>query len=237
VTRSRWKALGLAAGLAAALGLGQPALASMERGANTQTTTLAGLDFNNYIGVPGAVSAIVVVPKLNCAGTTSAGSAIEVGVGIASVNSYARLTLACSAQGAARYSPSLVVAGTVKNIGGDAARAGDRVEFAVSQSDTQVTVSVIDLTHKFIATSNGGGGGTSEGISAGAYPAASGSTTSAVPNFGIVTFSSALVNGYPLGLSGTGLQTDDLATGSTLQVETTTSAATPESFTTVFKHS
>lgn len=233
----RWRAFWLAAGLTATLGLGQPALASIERGANTQTTTLAGLDYNGYIGVPGSVSAIVVVPKLNCTGTPSAGSAIEVGVGIASVNSYARLTLACTAQGTARYSPSLVVDGTVKNIGGDAARAGDEVEFAVSQSDTQVTASVVDLTHKFIATANGTGGGTGEGITAGAYPAVSGSASSAVPNFGALAFSSALVNGYPLGSSGTGLQADDLATGSTLQIETTTSAGASESFTTVFKHS
>jgi hypothetical protein len=231
------RALAGAAGLTATLALAQLALAATERAANMPSTVLAGYDFTYYIGVPGNVSAMIVVPKLNCTGTPSTGSAIDAGVGIQSVNSYARLALACTPQGVASYTPSLVVNGTTKNVASDRAQPGDTVLFAVSQSDTLDTVSVIDLTHKFIATSNGGGGGTSEGISAGAYPAASGSTTSAVPNFGIVTFSSALVNGYPLGLSGTGLQTDDLATGSTLQVETTTSAATPESFTTVFKHS
>ena len=39
---------------------------------NTQSTDLAGYNFANYIGVPGAVSAIIVVPKLKCKGTRAA---------------------------------------------------------------------------------------------------------------------------------------------------------------------
>src|SRR5579862_9098624 len=142
------KALGLAAGLLAAVGLVQPVLASTDQAhaANTPSNALAGLDFNGYIGVPGAVTAAVVVPKLDCAGTPSAGSAIYVGVGIASVSSYARLYVGCTAQGVARFYPSLVVNGTTKDMTGDVARAGDTVQFAVSQSDSQVTDSVIDVT-------------------------------------------------------------------------------------------
>ena len=128
----------------------------------------------NYIGVPGAVSATIVVPKLNCKATPPAGRSIYVGVGIQSVNSYARLYLACTPQGVARYYPSLVVNGTIKNIASDAAHAGDTIEFAVSQSDSQVTDSVIDMTHKFIVTSNGTGSGTGEGITAGDFPVVSG---------------------------------------------------------------
>ena len=97
----------------------------------------------------------------------------------------------------------------------DAAHAGDMVEFAVSQSDSQVTDSVIDLTHRFIATRNGTGSGTSQGITVGDYPVVSGSTTSGVPNFGTLAFTSALVNGYPLGSASTGLQDDDLYASST----------------------
>ena len=126
------RALGFAAGLTATLALAQPVLASTERAttaraANVPSTVLAGLDFNNYIGVPGSVSAAIVVPKLNCKGTPTAGSSIDAGVGIQSVNSYARLTLACTPQGAARYYPSLVVNGTVENVMSDSARAGDMV--------------------------------------------------------------------------------------------------------------
>jgi len=230
------RAFGVAAGVIATLGLAQPVLAATGRVANTQSTTFAGANFANYIGVPGAVSALVVVPKLNCKGTPAAGSSVYAGVGIQSVNSFARLYLACTPQGTARYYPSLLVSGTAKNFGGDVPRVGDKVELAVSQSDSQVTVSVIDLTHKFNATSNGTGSGTSEGITAGDYPVVSG-TTSPVPNFGSMAFSSAEINGYPFGSSGTGLQVDDLYASSTLQIKTAFSAVNKEAFATVFVHS
>ena len=92
VDDGRGRALGVA------FALTQAALAT--RAANTPSNVLGGLDFNGYIGVPGAVSAIVVVPKLNCTGTPSAGTAVYMGVGIGSVNSYARLYVACTPQGA-----------------------------------------------------------------------------------------------------------------------------------------
>lgn len=232
------KALGFAAGLTVTLGLAQPALAATAPVANTQSTVFAGYNFANYIGVPGAVSAIIVVPKLNCKATPSAGSSIYVGVGIQSVNSYARLDLACTPQGVARYYPSLVVNGSTKDIPRDVVRAGDTVEFAVSQSDSQVTDSVIDVTRKFITTSNGTGSGTSEGILVGDFPAVPGGT-SRVPNFGTVAFSSALVNGYPFGSATTGLQVDNLYAGSSgpLQIKTTYSTTNKEAFATVFEHS
>ena len=241
------RAFALAAGLTATLGLAQLGLAATERATNAQSNVLAGYNFGFYIGVPGAVSASIVVPKLNCSATRSsttpssttpsAGTAIDPGVGIQSVNSYARLSLACSPQGVASYTPSLVVNGTTKNITSDRAQIGDTVEFAVSQSDAIVTVSVIDLTHKFNATSNGTGSGTGEGILAGDFPAVSGGTTLGVPNFGTLVFSSAVTNGYPLSSSGKQLQTDDLYSGSTLQIKTTASASNKEAFTTVFAHS
>ena len=233
------KALGFVAGLTAIVGLAQSAPAAAARPTNTRSTVLAGLNFPNYIGVPGAVSATIVVPKLNCKATRPAGRSIYVGVGIQSVNSYARLYLGCTPQGVARYYPSLVVNGTIKNIASDAAHAGDRIEFAVSQSDSQVTDSVIDVTHKFIVTRNGTGSGTGEGITAGDFPVVSGSTTFGVPNFGTLAFSSALINGYPFGSARTGLQADDLYASSTgpLQIKTTYSASNKEAFATVFKHS
>jgi hypothetical protein len=235
------KALGLAAGLVAALGLVQPVLASTEQAlaANTPSNALAGLDFNGYIGVPGAVTATVVVPRVNCAGTPGAGSAIYVGVGIASVNSYARLYVGCTAQGVARFYPSLVVNGTTRDMTGDAARAGDTIQFAVSQSDSQVTDSVVDVTHRFVATGNGTGSGTGQGITAGDYPVASGSAASAVPNFGTLTFSGALINGYPFGSAGTGLVAEDLSTSSDgpLQIKTGFVAGNKEAFATSFRHS
>lgn len=227
-----------AAGLVVTLGLVQPVLASAERpttrAANAPSNTLAGLDYNGYIGVPGAVSAVIVVPKLTCTGTPAAGSAIAVGVGIQSVNSYARLVLACSPQGAARYYPSLVVNGTSRNFQSDAAQAGDAIQFAVSQSDSQTTDSVIDVTHKFVASANGSGSGTGAGITAGAYPAASGA---AVPNFGTLAFSSALINGFPFGSAGRGLQADDLSAAGALQIKTIDSAGDKEGFAAVFRHS
>jgi hypothetical protein len=234
----------LAAGLMAMVGLVQPALASREqadtaRAANTPSTTLGGLDFNNYIGVPGAVSAIIVVPKLSCAGTPTAGSAVYVGVGIASVNSYARLYVACTPKGVARYYPSLLVNGTVENVPGKAARAGDTIQFAVSQSVSKVTISVIDVTHGWVVSHDGSGSGTGQGITAGDFPVLSGSTASAVPNFGTLAFSSAVINGYPFGLAGTGLQAADLSTSSDgpIQIKTVYSAGKKEAFATVFKHS
>jgi hypothetical protein len=235
------KALGFAAGLTATLGLAQPALAATVPITETQSTVFAGYNFANYIGVPGAVSAIIVVPKLNCK-ALSAGSSIYVGVGIQSVNSYARLYLACMPHGVARYYASLVINGTTKNIPSDVARPGDRIQFAVSQSDSQATGSVIDMTHKFIATINGNGSGTGEGIMAGDFPVVSGTTTSPVPNFGTVEFSSALINGYPFGSAGTGLQADNLYATSSgpLQIKTTRSASNTsnrEAFATVFEHS
>lgn len=229
--------LGPATGLAVVLVLAQPALAASPRTANTQSTTLAGLDFANYIGVPGAVSAVVVVPKLSCKATPAAGRAIAVGVGIQSVNSYARLDLTCTPGGTARFYASLIVNGTIKNMPSDAARAGDTVEVEVSQSDSITTDSVIDLTHKFIATANGSGSGTSEGVLAGDFPVLSGSTTLGVPSFGTVAFSNALINGYPFGSAVPDLQLDDLYGNSTLQIKTAVTAGKNETFTTVFKHS
>ncbi len=78
------------------------------------------------------------------------------------------------------------------------------------------------MTHKFIATSNGAGSGTSEGIMAGDFPAVSGSP-SGVPNFGTLVFSSALINGYPFGSAEPGLQADDLSASSTGPVQIKTS--------------
>ncbi len=236
------KAVWVVAALAASFGLAQPALAATARTTGriptTQSTAQAGYDFPTYIAVPGAVSATVVVPKLDCKATP--GASIYAGVGIQSVNSYARLYLGCAAQGVARYFPSLVVAGTTKNYGGDVARVGDTIELAVSQSDSQVTVSVIDLTHKFVATSNGGGSGTSEGVLAGDFPGVSGSTSAAVPDFGTLVFSNALINGYPFASSpGTKVQAFDLyaSSPSVLEIKTTFSTGNHESFTTVFEHS
>lgn len=235
---TRRRTLWFVAGLVATLGLVQPVLASTERATaratNAPSNALAGLDFNGYIGVPGAVSAVIVVPKLRCTSTPATGSAIAVGVGIQSVNSYARLYLTCTPQGAARYYPSLVVNGASKNYEGAAAQAGDTIQFAVSQSDSKSTESVIDVTHRFVVSASGGGSGTGAGITAGAYPATSG--TSAVPDFGTVVFSSALVNGFPFGSAGKGLQADDLATAGALQVKTTYSAGDKEGFATVFRH-
>jgi alpha-tubulin suppressor-like RCC1 family protein len=203
----------------------------------TQSTVFAGYNFPNYIAVPGAVSANIVVPQLNCKATPSAGSSIYVGVGIQSVNTYARLYLGCTPQHVARYYPSLLVNGGVRNIPSDAAHPGDTIEFAVSQSVSKVTGSVIDMTHKFIATSNGAGSGTSEGIMAGDFPAASGSP-SGVPNFGTLVFSSALINGYPFGSAEPGLQADDLSATSTdpVQIKTSISASNKEAFATAFDH-
>ncbi len=91
--RKSWsEALGFAAGLTATLGLAQPALAATTPITHTQSTVFAGYNFAGYIGVPGAVSAITVVPKLNCRATLPSGSSIYVGAGIQSVNSYAVCT-------------------------------------------------------------------------------------------------------------------------------------------------
>jgi len=138
----------------------------------------------------------------------------------------ARLTLACTANGVAQYYPSLDVNGTITNIVRDVAQAGDTVEFAVSQSSSKDTISVIDLTHKFMATSYGSGSGTGSGIIVGDFPGLSGSTTIGVPNFGTLTFSSALVNGLALGFppasGSSGLQANDLSTSSTGPLRITT---------------
>ena len=97
---------------------------------------------------------------------------------------------------------------------------------------------MIDVTHRFAATANGTGSGTGQGITAGAYPAVTGSATSGVPNFGTAAFSSALINGYPFGSAGTGLQADDLSTSSAgpVQIRTTSSAGSKEAFAIVFAH-
>ncbi len=228
---------GLAAGMAAQLGLGQPSLAGPAHVTSTQSTVFAGYDFPNYIAVPGAVSASIVVPKLNCNATPPSGSSVYVGVGIQSVNSYARLYLACTPQRVARYYPSLVLNGIPRSIVSDVAHPGDTIEFAVSQSVSKVTDSVVDITHKFVATGNGAGSGTSEGIVAGDFPAVSGAT-SGVPNFGTLVFSSALINGYPFGSAQTGLLADDLSQSAAApQIKTTYSASNKEEFATVFQHS
>ncbi len=227
---------GSTVGLMAALRAARPAIAATAPVARTQSTVFAGYNFPNYIAVPGAVSATIVVPKLNCKATPPAGSSIYVGIGIGSVNSYARLYLACTPKGVARYYPSLLVNGSTRNVPSDMAHPGDTVEFAVSQSVSKVTDSVIDVTHTFVATSNGAGSGTSEGITGGIYPVTS-SAPAGVPNFGTVAFSSALINGYPFGSAETGLQADDLYESSTgPQIKTTYSATNKEAFATVLEH-
>jgi hypothetical protein len=65
---------GFAAGLTATLRLAQPALAAMAPVARTKGTVFAGYNFANYIAVPGAVSAVIVVPKLNCKATHQRGA-------------------------------------------------------------------------------------------------------------------------------------------------------------------
>ncbi len=227
-----------AAGLTARLGLAQPKFVATAPPTSTQSTVFAGENFPNYIAVPGAVSAVIVVPKLNCAAAPPAGDSIYAGVGIQSVNSYARLYLACTTHHVARYYPSLVVNGSTRNMPSDVARPGDTIEFTVSQSVSRVTESVVDMTHKFIAFSSGAGSGTSEGITAGDFPVTSG-TTPGVPDFGSLVFSSALINGYPFGSAQTGLQADNLYASSTgpLQVKTIYVAGSRESFATVFEHS
>ncbi|HLJ66930.1 MAG TPA: hypothetical protein VKX16_06185 [Chloroflexota bacterium] len=217
----------------------RPTLAAIGKATAARSSTMAGYNFANYIAVPGAVSAIIAVPRLNCNGTPSAGSAMYAGVGIQSVNSYARLYLACTPQGVATYYPSFVVNGSTRNFASDVAQAGDRIQLSVSQSDAQVTDSVIDMTHPFIATSNGSGGGTGAGITVGDFPVVSGATRSAVPNFGTLAFTAALINGYPFGSANPGLHGHNLYAISTgvLNIQTTRSATNKEAFTTVFKHS
>jgi hypothetical protein len=227
-----------AAGLIAALPLAQPAVAVTTPITRTQSTVMAGYDFANYIAVPGAVSAIFIVPRLSCK-TSPVGSALYVGVGIQSVSSSSRLYMVCGPRGVAHYYPSILLNGTARNIPSHLAQPGDRVEVALSQSDAIVTCSVIDLTHKFTTTINGSGSGTSEGVLAGDFPAVTGSTASPVPNFGSIAFSSALINGYPFGAAATGLQVDNLGVASTgpVQIATTYSATNKETFVTTFKHS
>jgi len=230
---------GVAAVQTATVKPAKPSLAVTAKATTARSTTLAGYNFANYIAVPGAVSSVIVVPKLNCQGTPSTGRSMYVGVGIQSVNSYARLYVACTSKGAASYYPSLVLNGTTRNYAKDVAHAGDKIGLAVSQSVSQVTVSVIDLTHRFNATSNGGGSGTSEGITVGVFPGVSVGPGSGVPNFGTLAFTSALINGYPFGSATPALQADNLyaSSNSTLDIQTTYSAANKEAFTTVFKHS
>jgi hypothetical protein len=50
---------------------------------------------------------------------------------------------------AARHYPSFVVNGSIKSIASDVAHPGDRVEFTVSQSVSQVTGSVIAFSTVF----------------------------------------------------------------------------------------
>jgi hypothetical protein len=232
------KTFGFALALTATLGLVQTALAATTPVTRTQSTVFAGYNFANYIAVPGAVSANVLVPKLNCQTAPSEGSSIYVGVGIGSVNTYARLYLACTPQHVARYYASFVINGSIRNVPSDVAHPGDTIKFTVSQSVSKVTASVVDTTHKFVAISNGAGSGTSEGVVAGVFPAASGSTAS-LPNFGTLVFSVALINGYPFGSAETGLQADNLYPSSTgpLQVKTIYSTSNKEEFVTVFEHS
>jgi len=224
--------------MAGALVVASPGLAVPTPVTSAQSTTFAGYNFAGYIAVPGTVTAVAVVPRLNCKATPAAGSSIYVGVGIESVNSQARLYLACTPKHAARYYPSLLVGGTSRNFVRDLAQPGDRVEFEVSQSVSIVTCSVIDLTRKFVVTANGGGGGTSEGILAGDFPGVPGAT-SPVPDFGTVAFSSALINGYPFGAAAPNLQTDNLQLSSPgpVQIKTVYSTSNKEIFSTVFKHS
>ena len=117
---------GFAAGPAASFRLARPGFAATARPTTTKSTALAGYNIAYYIGVPGAVSAIVVVPKLNCTARSAAGSAMYAGVGIQSVNAYARLYLACAPHGVVRAYPSLVVNGSTKTIASDVARLETR---------------------------------------------------------------------------------------------------------------
>jgi hypothetical protein len=67
----------------------------------------------------------------------------------------------------------------------------------------------------------------------GDFPVVPGATTSRVPSFGTVTFSSALINGYPFGSAGTGLQVDNLYASSagSRQAKTAYSMSNKEAFT------
>ena len=109
---------------------------------------------------------------------------------------------------------------------------------AGAEHNLAVTSTGAVLTWGYNADGQLGDGGTGA-ITAGDFPVFSGSTTSGVPNFGTLVFSSALINGYPFGAAGTGLQADDPYATSTgpLQIKTVFSASSPEAFTTVFSHS
>lgn len=68
-----------------------------------------------------------------------------------------------------------------------------------------MTVTVADITHRFVATQSGTGSGTSEGIAAGVFPPAPGSGATGLADFGTITFTGAVVNGYPLGGARAGI--------------------------------
>ncbi len=53
--------------------LAQPALAATAPVTSTQSTVFAGYNFANYIAVPGAVSAIIVVPQAQLQGHANRG--------------------------------------------------------------------------------------------------------------------------------------------------------------------
>jgi hypothetical protein len=104
-------------------GLAQDELSSRQRAANTPSTTWGGYIYSNYIGVPGAVSAVIVVPRLTCKAVPPAGLWIEFSVGIQSVNSSAGLYSTCTNKGAALYYPSLRVDGGITNYTSDVTHA------------------------------------------------------------------------------------------------------------------
>lgn len=213
------------------------ALAGQMLEPDAKSSTFAGYSLQGGGEATFTVTASITVPTLTCSTGPEQAIAPSVGVYTSSGSFSAASVFVGCYHGKAYYFPSLVVGGVNHNYAKLHAAAGDKVVLHVSQGASGTVVSVADKSrtgvHKRL---HGAGSQTGSapwvGDSGWDNPA-----LLAVPSFGTVHFSGAMLDGQPFGSAGEALARWDRASGKTTQITTSAFASNHESFTTVFKHS
>lgn len=186
---------------------------------------------------------MIVVAKATC---TKAKQAIDPSLlsyyeGVPGAFDSAGVFIGCR-HGKAHYYPTFTLLGTQKSYPNLKVKPGDKVTIKFSMISSATKLAVLDkTTRKASMTATGSGEGYMYGLTVGdeGWPltASTPSGYEAVPKFGKIPYSGTVVAGQPLGSSSPFQYDKYNATGTTLQISTSSIASDNASFKTVFHHS
>lgn len=212
------------------------ALAGYMREPDAKSSSFAGYSLQGGGEATFTVTASIVVPRLTCSAGPEQAIAPSVGVYTSSGSFSAASVFVGCYQGKALYFPSLVLDGVNHNYTKLRAEAGDKVAVHVSQGASGTVVSVDDESRTGVKKTLHGAGS-----QAGSAPWVGDSGWDnpgllAVPSFGTVHVSGAMLDGQPFGSAGQALARWNRVNGTATQITTSAFASNHKSFTTDFKH-